>query len=143
LKTLLSDSPNFGITETAGLSSPAIGFSQAEREAIYDQYPYTATPVKPVAATPPVSSGFHSVSVRVTDSSDSTLTAERGWLDRPSAIVDVPAWANNLGMFWGQERNVTIQLEFATPSGESKITLPATALELAADRIVSVLNSYV
>jgi hypothetical protein len=83
------------------------------------------------------------VVVRITDSTDSSLTAERVWIDKVSAIADVPKWVKNLLVFWGEGRSVSIQLEFALPTGESKFSLPATVLDSSADRIVSVLNADV
>jgi hypothetical protein len=144
LKKLLTDTPSMGSFEVPGSGqSPDISFSQGEREAVYDPYLYSNVPVQsavPITSNP---APANNVTVRLTDASDASLNAERVWADRSAASRDLSAWVTNLVLFWGPGRTVTIQLEFAAPTGESKLTLPVTSLDSAAERIVSVLNSYV
>jgi hypothetical protein len=144
LKKLLSDAPRMGSFEIPGSGqSPDISFNQGVRDAVYDPYVYPNAPVQPLAPAVTSASPVNAVAVRLTDVSDASLSAERVWADRSVASRELGAWVANLVLFWGQARTVTIHLEFASPAGDSKLTLPATMLEGSAERIVAVLNSYV
>ena len=143
IQALLAKSSSFGSFDVPTGFMQSSGFSQLDRDSNYNQFAYSSTPVQAPVAAMPAQALASGVVVRITDSTDSSLTAERVWIDKVSAIADVPKWVKNLLVFWGEGRSVSIQLEFALPTGESKFSLPATVLDSSADRIVSVLNSDV
>ena len=143
LKSLLSQSSSMGSYEAPGFSQAAGGFNQGPRDSVYDEFQYSVTPLQSTPAVTSTPSGLGAVLIRITDVNESSLTAERSWGDRNSAARELAPWIQNLVMFWGEGRTASIQLEFTGATGDSKFTLPATALEATSERIISVLNSYV
>jgi hypothetical protein len=141
IESLLGKSSSFGSFDVPVGFMQSPGFSQQDREAVYAQYASMTSQTLPPVTVQPTPVAGNSVLVRFTDSTDSSLTAERAWPDRQTALAEVAKWAKNLLVFWGEGRSVSIQLEFVLATGDSKFTLPTTPLETSADRIISVLNS--
>jgi len=140
-ETLLEKSTSFGSFDFSTGFTQSSGLSQVDRDASFAQISYAASPLHSTQAPSTPIGTPATVVIRINDSEDPSLTAERSWLDRSSAESDVPSWIKNLLIFWGAERKVLIQLEFVLTSGESKFSLPVTELDSAQGRIVAALNA--
>lgn len=83
------------------------------------------------------------LTIRVSDSIEPTLVADRSWSDKKSAVNDVEVWVSNLIRFWGgPERIASVQIEFKEAGNESTFPLPPLPLGQITDVIVSAINSY-
>jgi hypothetical protein len=83
------------------------------------------------------------LTIRVSDSIESTLVADRSWSDKKSAVSDVDGWVSNLIRFWGgPDRIASVQIEFKESGNESTFPLPPLPLGQIADVIVSAITSY-
>jgi hypothetical protein len=83
------------------------------------------------------------LTIRVSDSIEPTLVADRSWSDKKFAVSDVEGWVSNLIRFWGgPERIASVQIEFKEAGNESTFPLPPLPLGQIADVIVSAINSY-
>ena len=83
------------------------------------------------------------LTIRVSDSIEPTLVAERSWSDKKSAVSDVDGWVSNLIRFWGgPDRIASVQIEFKEAGNESTFPLPPLPLGQIADVIVSAITSY-
>jgi hypothetical protein len=81
--------------------------------------------------------------IRVSDSIEPTLVADRSWSDKKTAIQDVEAWVSNLIRFWGgPERIASVQIEFKEAGNESTFPLPPLPLGQIASVITSAIASY-
>lgn len=103
---------------------------------------------EPVAAfmMPPESPALQhatELTIRVSDSIEPTLVADRSWSDKKTAIQDVEAWVSNLIRFWGgPERIASVQIEFKEAGNESTFPLPPLPLGQIASVITSAITSY-
>jgi hypothetical protein len=141
IESLLGISSSFGSFDVPSGFMQSAGFSQQDRELVYAQYASSASQIQFASQSQLAPLAGTSVLIRVTDSTDSSLTAERTWPDRRTAVGDVANWIKNLIVFWGDGRSVSIHLALVLSTGESKFTLPTTGLSASSDRIISVLNS--
>jgi hypothetical protein len=83
------------------------------------------------------------LTIRVSDSIEPTLVADRSWGDKKSAVNDVEGWVSNLIRFWGgPERVASVQIEFKEAGNESTFPLPPLPLGQISDVIVSAITSY-
>lgn len=120
------------------------GFAQAARDDYYApdlRSTYLQKNNTSFTRLPDMDRFFNSILVRVSDANDAGLVAEQTWQDRDTAIREVSNWISNLILFWGSGRTAVIQLEFSKVSGDSKFSLPAIAMDVAAERIQTVLKA--
>lgn len=69
------------------------------------------------------------MTAKVWDPADPSVRAERSWFTKDEALLELAGWITTLSLLWGGTgRSVLTAIEFASPSGSSKFTLPQNKL---------------